>query len=191
MQVRISRLLKFLVFFYRLRCICHQNTPKLYLLFLLWAYHPNTCITNASKICQFLRFSFHPYKLATLRAAIGFIITSCYCIILIKITVANCYVTKKRLWPAINFLMWKWPATLKRLGRPGLESDSARNNILRNNKQKPETTNKNTGKIICQYGQPVWVWKVLRNLCRDFHHFQVLWLKPLFQRCCLKALLKK
>jgi len=24
------------------------------------------------------------------------------------------------LWPATNFLMWKWPATLKRLGRPGL-----------------------------------------------------------------------
>ena len=49
----VSRLLKFLVFFYRLKYICHQNTPKLYLLFLLWAYHPKTCITNASKICQF------------------------------------------------------------------------------------------------------------------------------------------
>ena len=50
-----------------------------------------------------------------------------------------------------------------------------------NNKQKPEITNENTGTITCQSGQPVWVWKVLRNLCRDFHlHFQVLWLKPLF-----------
>jgi len=35
-----------------------------------------------------------------------------------------------------------------------LESDSARNNIHPNNKQKPEITNKNTGKIICQYNQP-------------------------------------
>jgi len=50
-----------------------------------------------------------------------------------------------------------------------LESESARNNIHPNNKQKPEITNKNTGKITCQYGQPDWVWKVLRNLCRDFH----------------------
>jgi len=29
----------------------HQNTPKLYLLFLLWAYHRKTCITNALKQC--------------------------------------------------------------------------------------------------------------------------------------------
>jgi len=36
------------------------------------------------------------------------------------------------------------------------------------------------------------VWKVLRNLCRDFYlHFQVLWLTPLLKRCCLKALVKK
>jgi len=35
-----------------------------------------------------------------------------------------------------------------------LESDSARNNIHSNNKQKPEITNKNTRKITCQYGQP-------------------------------------
>jgi len=34
-----------------------------------------------------------------------------------------------------------------------LESESARNNIHPNNKQKPEITNKNTGKITCQYGQ--------------------------------------
>ena len=68
-----------------------------------------------------------------------------------------------------------------RLGTPRLESDSARNNIHPNNKQKPKITNKNTGKITCQYGQLVWVWKVLRNLCRDFHlHVQVLWLMPLF-----------
>jgi len=37
------------------------------------------------------------------------------------------------------------------------------------NKQKPEITNKNTGKITCQYDQPGWVWKVLRSLCRAFH----------------------
>jgi len=35
-----------------------------------------------------------------------------------------------------------------------LKSDSARNNIHPNNKQKLEITNKNTGKRICQYGQP-------------------------------------
>jgi len=46
----VSRLCKFLVLFYRLKYICHQNTPKLYLLFLLWAFHPKTCITNTSKI---------------------------------------------------------------------------------------------------------------------------------------------
>jgi len=34
-----------------------------------------------------------------------------------------------------------------------LESDSARNNIHPNNKQKPVNTNKNTGKRTCQYGQ--------------------------------------
>jgi len=33
-----------------------------------------------------------------------------------------------------------------------LESDSARNNILPNSKQKPEITNKNPGKMTCQYG---------------------------------------
>ena len=53
---------------------------KLYLLFLLRAYHPKACITNASKICQFLRFGSHPYKLATLRANIGLIIIFCYSI---------------------------------------------------------------------------------------------------------------
>jgi len=64
----VSRLFHVLVFFYRLKYICHKNTPKLYLLFLLWAYHPKTCITNALKICQFFRFGLHPYKLATLSA---------------------------------------------------------------------------------------------------------------------------
>jgi len=34
------------------------------------------------------------------------------------------------------------------------ECDSARNNIHPNNKQKPEITNENTGKIACRYGQP-------------------------------------
>jgi len=37
-----------------------------------------------------------------------------------------------------------------------LESVSARNNIHLSNKQKPEITNKNIGKIACQYDQPVW-----------------------------------
>jgi len=41
--------------------------------------------TNAWEICQFFRFGLHPYKLATLRATIGLIISSCYRIILIKI----------------------------------------------------------------------------------------------------------
>ena len=36
------------------------------------------------------------------------------------VTIAYCYITK-RLWPALNFLMWEWPATLKRLGRPGMD----------------------------------------------------------------------
>jgi len=35
-----------------------------------------------------------------------------------------------------------------------LGSDSARNDIHPNNKQKPQIANKNTGKIICQYAQP-------------------------------------
>jgi len=39
------------------------------------------------------------------------------------VTIAYCYVTKKRLWPTINFLMWKWTTTLQRLGSPGLETD--------------------------------------------------------------------
>jgi len=43
---------------------------------------------------------------------------SCYCIKLIKIK--RFVTSQKRLWPEINFLMWKWPATLKRLGRPAL-----------------------------------------------------------------------
>jgi len=54
--------------YYRPKYICHQNTPKLYLLFLLWAYHPKACITIASKICEFFRFGLHTYNLATLRA---------------------------------------------------------------------------------------------------------------------------
>ena len=36
----VRRLFTFFEFFYRLKYICHQNTPKLYLLSLLWAYHP-------------------------------------------------------------------------------------------------------------------------------------------------------
>jgi len=83
----VSRLFIFLVLCYRLKYICHQNTPTSYLLFLLWAYHPQTCITNASKICQFFRFGLHPHKLATLRATIGLIITACYRVKLMKIQV--------------------------------------------------------------------------------------------------------
>jgi len=77
---------------------------------------PKNCVTNASKICQCFRFGLglHPYKLATLRATIGLIMTSCYRIKLIKGLVTS----QKNFCPAINFLMWKWPATLKRLGRP-------------------------------------------------------------------------
>jgi len=41
-----------------------------------------------------------------------------------------------------------------------LESDSARNNIHPNNKQKPEIANKNTGIKTCQYGQPDRVWNL-------------------------------
>jgi len=37
-----------------------------------------------------------------------------------------------------------------------LESDSARNNIHPNNKQKPEITKENTRKITYEYGQQVW-----------------------------------
>jgi len=47
-----------------------------------------------------------------------------------------------------------------------------KNNIHPNNKQKPKITNKNTGKITYQYGQLVGVWKMLRNLRRDFHHIR-------------------
>jgi len=36
-------------------------------------------------MCQFFRFGLHPYKLATLCATIGLIITLCYRIKLIKI----------------------------------------------------------------------------------------------------------
>jgi len=71
-------------------------------------------------------------------------------------------------------------------------SDSAINNIHLNKKQKAEITNKSTGKITCRHAQPVWVWKMLRNFCREFQlHFHVVWLTPLFERCCLKALLWK
>ena len=92
----ISRLFNLLVFFYRLKYICQQNTPKLYLLFLLWAYHPKTCTKSTSKICQVFRFGLHPYKLATLRATIGLIITSCY---RVRLTHKNIpYATKRRIF---------------------------------------------------------------------------------------------
>ena len=90
----VSILFKFLVFFYTLKYICHQNTPKLYLLFLLWAYHRKPCRTNASKMCQFFRFGLHPYKLATPRATIGLILISCCSIKRMKI---NGFVTSQYL----------------------------------------------------------------------------------------------
>jgi len=85
---------------------------------------PSKNLTNALKICQFFRFGLHPYKLATLcnyRTHYDLVLSHktyqnqgiCY------ITIAYYYVTKT-LWPAINFLMWKWPATLKTLGRPAI-----------------------------------------------------------------------
>jgi len=43
----------------------------------------------------------------------------------------------------------------RRLPNPGLESESTRNNIHLNNKQKQEISNKNTRKITCKYGHPV------------------------------------
>jgi len=121
----VSRLFKFLVFFYRLKYIYHQTTPKLYLLFLLWTYHPKTCTTNASKICQLFRFGLHPFKPATLRATIGLIITSCYRIKLIKIerfvTSHSLIVTSQKTFVARNkFPHVKVGAALKRLCRRGV-----------------------------------------------------------------------
>ena len=46
-----------------------------------------------------------------------------------------------------------WPTEQFEFETPGLESDSARNNIQQNNKQKPEITNKNTGKRTNQNSQ--------------------------------------
>jgi len=52
-----------------------------------------------------------------------------------------CYVTiaivtsQKRLGPAINFLMWKWPAALKRLDTPALIEYEFR---ISGHTQKPE-----------------------------------------------------
>jgi len=122
----VSRFFEFLVFFYRLKYICHRNTPKLYLLFLLWAYHLKTCITKASKICQLLRFCLHPYKLATLRATIGLI----YHLVLSHKTyqnqgisyviIAYCYVTKtfvaRNKYHHVNVAH-----NVKRLGRPAID----------------------------------------------------------------------
>jgi len=115
------RLSKFFVFFYRLKYICHQNTPKLYLLFLLWAFHPKTCITKASKICKFFRYGLHPYKLARLRATIGLIITSCYRIKLIKIKGHNSLLLRHKAFVARNkFPHVEVACNTKKLGRPGL-----------------------------------------------------------------------
>jgi len=65
---------------------CHQNTPKLYPFFSVTGpLPPENLYNKPSKICQFLRFGLHPCELATLRATIGLIITSCYGIKLSKI----------------------------------------------------------------------------------------------------------
>ena len=109
----VSRLFEFLVFFYRLKYICHQNTPKLYLLYLLWAYNPKNCITNASIICQFIRNGSYPYKLATLRATISVLPLGCY-------TKALDFMIKKTLdLQTINnrlqkqsYTEWKCPKTV-------------------------------------------------------------------------------
>jgi len=72
------------------------------------------------------------------------------------------------------------PHAARGLDIAGLESDSARNNIHPNNKQKREITNENTNKII--YVNIVSLSESERcfETCRDFHlHFQVLWLTPL------------
>jgi len=60
-----------------------------------------------------------------------------------------------------------------------LESDSARNNIHPNNRQKPEITNKNTRKITCQYNQPGWVVKVVSKL--------MPWFSPSFSGAVVNA----
>jgi len=51
------------------------------------------------KICQFLGFGLHPYKLATLRATVGLIITACYRIKLIKI---KGFVTSQKTFVTCN-----------------------------------------------------------------------------------------
>ena len=101
----LSKLFEFLVFFCRIKYICHQNTLKLYLLFLLWAYHPKTCEQTLKKYVNFLDLVYiHTCSaLATLRATIGLIIISCYPIKVIKIK--GFVTSQKCLWPAINFLM--------------------------------------------------------------------------------------
>jgi len=59
----VSTLFRFLVYFYRLKYICHQNTPKLYLLFLLWTYLPKTCRYNKLfENMSIFRFRFTPIQ---------------------------------------------------------------------------------------------------------------------------------
>jgi len=67
---------------------------------------PKNLYNKRFEICQFFRFGLHRYKLATLRATVGLIVTSCYSIKLVKIK--GFFTSQKRLWPA----------TLERLGRP-------------------------------------------------------------------------
>jgi len=51
-------------------------------------------------------------------------------------------------------ILFGGPDPGRRLPNLGIESESTRNNIHPNNKQKPEITGKNTIKITCQYDQP-------------------------------------
>ena len=122
----VSRLFKFLVFFIGWSIFAiktHQNftsfsvmglPPKnLYnklfenmSIFKIWF----TSIQAGNTACNY-RTHYHLVLLHKTNQNQGI----CY------VKIAYCYVAK-RLWPAINFLMWKWPAILKRLDRPGVRS---------------------------------------------------------------------
>ena len=82
--------------------------------------------------------------------------------------ILNPYVHFCRWNPYVHFCRWWDKQMCLILGTLRLESDSARNNIHLNNKQKPKITNKNTGKLTCQYGQLVWVRKVLQTYVVSF-----------------------
>jgi len=60
---------------------------------------PKNLYSKHFEKCQFFRFGLHPYKLATLHATIGLIITLCYRIKLIKIKE---FVTSQKTFVACN-----------------------------------------------------------------------------------------